>query len=799
MSVLGGWLLAPLVLVALCFGVGLLAERLAGVRLPGPAVPGVGMAGIIVVAGLLTILDATAELAAPACAALAVAGFVVGRVRVGTGSVAVVVAVVALLAWPSLLSGQASVAGYIKLDDSAIWLGLIAHLMEHGRDIEGVMPSTFQRDLELWLGQGYPVGTFTPVGVTARLTFQDLSNVYQPVICVYGALFALGLYGVVREVVRSSALAGAVAFLGVQASLFAGYVWWGSIKEICVAALLPLFVLVARAGASERSEVGRVLPLVGLVAAAFMDGFGAGGVLWAGAGCLAAALIAFHGPVRTYVLGAAAGILVLVAGSVPAIVVLGANALQATKGSPVQAEDIGKLFAPLDLLQGAGLWPAGDFRVPPEPKGIATALAVAGLVATLGAAVVAVRRRAWGLPALLAVTVAGAIPAVVVGAPWIDAKVLAVTSAVLLTGTATLVAVALERTARGPARRATWYGIVSLRSPLGLLAAPTAVVLVAGCAASTWLAVRDVYVAPRDTLAELRELGEAVDGKGPVLMLLYEGYATRYALYRGDVEGASDLRASLIPSRTGEPFPDFSTVEVDDVDTKALLAFPLLSRRLTPVGSRPPSAYEPFASGEFFETWQRRGAAPVEHLSLGGGLAPAAQVTCGRLRRLAGRGAALAAVPRENPVLGDLTAARLPAGWAGTDGVVRPATDGTARVTVVVPRDGEWRVWVGGAALGSLEVSVDGRPAGSVRHQLDASIGWMRFDALDLPAGEHEVALRASRSWWQAGRGTDAAQLPLGPVALTEEVEPVVERVPSADVDRLCDGRTYDWVEVLSQ
>lgn len=776
MSVLGGWLLAPLVLVVLCLGVGLLAERLAGVRLPGPAVPGVGLAGIIVVAGLLTILDATAELAAPACLALAVAGFAVGRRRVSAGSVAVVVAVYALFAWPSLLSGQASVAGYIKLDDSAIWLGLVAHLMEHGRDIAGVAPSTFRRDLELWLDLGYPVGTFTPLGVTARLTFQDLSNAYQPVICVYGALFGLGLYGVVREVVRSRALAGAVAFLGVQASLFAGYVWWGGIKEVCVAALLPLFVLVARGGGA------RALPLVGLVAAAFMDAFGAGGVLWAGAGCVAALLIVQprfarkRRPLGTYAAGVAVGTVVLVAGSVPAIVVLGHNVRQSTQGAPVLQEELGKLYAPLELVQGVGLWPAGDFRFSTEPLWLGYLLAVLGGGAAAAAVLIAIRRRAPMLPALTAVTLLGAAPAIAVGAPWIDAKVLAVTSAVVLTGTAAFVALAVERSR--------------------VLAAPAVAVLVAGCLASTWLAVRDVYVAPRETLAELRDLGEKVDGKGPLLMLLYEGYGTRYALRAGDVEGASDLRVSLIPSRTGEVFPDFSTVEVDDVDTDALLAFPLLSRRLTPVGSRPPSAYEPFETGAYFETWQRRGSPPVEHLSLGGGLAPAAQVECAQLRRLAGRGETLAAVPRENPVIGDLSTASLPGGWLA-NGVVRPVTDGVARVWVSVPRAGEWRVWVGGGALGALEVAVDGRSVGSVRHQLDASIGWMRFAVLELEAGDHEVTLRTSRSWWQAGRGSDAEQRPLGPVALTEEVEPAIERVPSSQVERLCDGRTYDWVEAL--
>jgi len=55
------------------------------VRVPGPAVPRLGLAGVIVVAGLLTIADFTTELAAPACAVLAVAGLALLPRRTGMG------------------------------------------------------------------------------------------------------------------------------------------------------------------------------------------------------------------------------------------------------------------------------------------------------------------------------------------------------------------------------------------------------------------------------------------------------------------------------------------------------------------------------------------------------------------------------------------------------------------------------------------------------------------------------------------------------------------------------------------
>jgi hypothetical protein len=127
---------------------------------------------------------------------------------------------------------------------------------------------------------------------------------------------------------------------------------------------------------------------------------------------------------------------------------------------------------------------------------------------------------------------------------------------------------------------------------------------------------------------------------------------------------------------------------------------------------------------------------------------------------------------------------------------VRPRSDGQARVPVDLPQASAWRVWVGGAVLGKLRVRVDGVDLGSVRHQLDASVGWMRFGEHTLRRGRHVVTLDYDRGWG-AGRGTDDNQLPMGPVALTTEDQPPLVRVPASGVGRLCDGSTYDWVEAF--
>ena len=81
MTLLVAWLLFPAVLTVLAIGCGLLVDLAAGGRLPLAVIPAVGFAAIVVVAGFLTLADATAELSVPAVVAIAIAGLAVGALR----------------------------------------------------------------------------------------------------------------------------------------------------------------------------------------------------------------------------------------------------------------------------------------------------------------------------------------------------------------------------------------------------------------------------------------------------------------------------------------------------------------------------------------------------------------------------------------------------------------------------------------------------------------------------------------------------------------------------------------------
>ena len=86
----------------------------------------------------------------------------------------------AVYAAPVVLSGDPTFTGYIKLDDTATWFALTDRVMEHGRSLDGLAPSTYEATLAFNLADGYPIGAFLPLGVGRALVGQDVAWVFQP-------------------------------------------------------------------------------------------------------------------------------------------------------------------------------------------------------------------------------------------------------------------------------------------------------------------------------------------------------------------------------------------------------------------------------------------------------------------------------------------------------------------------------------------------------------------------------------------------------------------------------------------
>ncbi len=582
MTLLVAWVVFPLVLAAVTLGCGLALEAAAGTRLPFALVLPAGLATVVAVMCAATLTDATAELAVPLAVGLAVVGAGLRgatlRRRFDPWATGVAVAAFAVYAAPIAVSGEATFAGSVKLDDTATWLGTLDYVLERGTHVTGLPPSTYEAMLTFWLGDGYPVGSFIPLGVT-RLLDIDPAWTWQPYLSFLAALLALGLYELLGGVVRSTRLRALVAVTGSAAALLYGYALWGGVKELFMAALLALLAATLPLAWNRRPRVALV-PAV--AAAAFLDGLSVAAAIWLVP--LVALVVVGAWRRRTLTTVALASVATL-ALALPALIAAPTfidNANAVARG----ADDTGNLLGPLSPWQIAGIWPSADFRVHPAEHRATIVLVGVALVAAAFGAFVAYRRQAWRLLALAGTAVLGTVVFLVTSGPWIEGKALATASPVVLTLALVGAAAVLE----------------SGRLVEGVLALA---VLVGGVAWSNWLGGSEPSLAPRDQLAELEAIGSRYAGEGPALMTEYQPYGVRHFLRRLDPEGASELRRRPVQLRDGRLVQKGRTAPIDAFDPAALRTYRTLVLLRSGPGGTPPQPFRLVERGHFYEVWQR--------------------------------------------------------------------------------------------------------------------------------------------------------------------------------------------------
>lgn len=563
-------------------GCGLLLERVAGVRLPFALLPPAGLATAVVAMSFAVMLDATAELAVPLVVALAVAGLAATgrrslRERFDGWAVAVAAAAYVVLGAPVIATGEPTFAGYVKLDDTATSLGMLDWALVHGTHVAGLAPSTYEAMLTLWLGDGYPVGSLLPLGIT-KLVGVDPAWTWQPYLSLLGALLAIGLYELTGEVVRSRLLRALVAVTAAASALLYGYALWGGVKELFAAAVLAL--LAATLPLLWRSHArAAVVPAV--AAAAFLDGLSVAGAIWLAPLVAVALVVAWRtSRWRQLGVGAVTGV-VLAAPAVAAAPGFLDNANDVARG----ADDVGNLLGPLRLWQLAGVWPSSDFRVDPSDMRATAVLVAVAMAACVVGVVVAFRRGAWRLLLLVGTAVAGALTFVVSSGPWIEGKALATASPAILLIALVAGAALVERGRR-------------LEGALVLVA------LVGGVAWSDGLASTDARPAPYRQLAELESIGERFAGDGPALMTEYQPYGVRHFLRRLDPEGASELRRRLVPLANGTVLDKGQTAPIDAFAPDTLRVYRTLVL-LRATGGAPPASFRLVARGRFYDVWQQ--------------------------------------------------------------------------------------------------------------------------------------------------------------------------------------------------
>jgi hypothetical protein len=816
LSLIVSWVLFPLVLVAVGAGWGVLAERLAGVRVGVLLVP-LGLATALVVAALLTAWSAIAPAAVPVVGVGTVAGLLIGwPSRRGIGKWPALAALGALLVYaaPVLLSGSATFAGYVRLDDTATWLGIADHVMSHGRSLADLPPSTYSLLLASYVANSYPLGGFMLLGVGHGLTGIDSAWIFQPYLACCGAALALGVYALAEPLVASARLRALVAFVGAQPALLYGYGLWGGIKELTAAFLLALgAALVARVLVKRPPNPRELLPLA-VAAAGLIVTLGAGAAAWVLPALIGVVVVwARRAPHRARLwpvardVGLLAALTALLA--LPMWVVL-SSFLEGDGnlyGGQSTSENLGNLIQPLSGWQLAGVWPVGDFRV--RPPTVASALLIGlALIAATTAIWLTVRRRQFGVLAYVAIALAGCAVLHLVGStPWVLGKALAISSPALLA--AALVGGAL---------------LLAWRRPVGVL---VLLALAGGVVWSNALAYHDVLLAPRARLVELAHIGGLIAGKGPTLIDDYEVYADRHFLRSGAPVEPAEYRAVTLPLLGGAILTKSAWADLDSFALATLQPYRSIVLARSPAQSRPPSLYSLAWRGRYYELWQRP-ARPssrlLSHIPYGEsnklpycGVAqnrpgaqaplcsanPVATPPCAQLERLgataAREHARLVAYQRPEPIVARGDQTRWPAPWVhdSSSRTLWPNTPGTAVAQINVYGDQDYKLWLGGSFSRGFEVSVDGRYVSRVKDELLSIGGYAPVADVYLTPGIHVFALTYPHSDLTPGSG-DNQQTSLAAISLQPLRRPSAQllSVTPAQARSLC-GRSLDWIELV--
>lgn len=769
------WAVFPLMLGAISIGCGLLVAQAAGRRLPSLLILPVGFALSLVAAGFTTILAATAEFTTPLVVGLAALGYggawPLGWRRFDFSALLLGAATYAAYLAPVALSGSTTFAGYIKLDDTASWLGIADQIFERGRDLSSLPPSSYDAMLDYYVDGGYPVATYIPTGFGHTLLGVDGAWLFQPYEAFLAAVLGLSLAALIYGVVKSTMLRTIAAFVGAQAAVLYGYTLWGGVKEVAAAALLALIAALVPVFVREPGDVRATLPLA-VAGATVLHILGVGGVVWLGVTLLLGLAVAavVHGrnllKIVRQVAVFAAAISVL---AVPAILAALTFLKPENSGFLTKQSELGNLAGPLSRLQLFGIWPVGDFRSKPEdmhPTYVLVAVVVAfGLVG----AYFAWRRRAWGLLVYVGGATLGCLLLFPAGSPWVDGKAIATASAAFVTLGLTGAAVLVERGKRVE-------GVLALGA------------IVVGVAWSNLLAYHEVWLAPGDQLHELESVGKKFAGQGPTLMTEYQAYGVRHFLRDAAPEGAQELRRRPILLRNGQEVPKGGYADIDAFGLDGLLIYRTLVLRRSPVGSRPPSVYQLVRRGRYYEVWQRPDPSPaiLEHLSLGIELAPASEAPCTEIQRLA----ALPGVIR-------LAAVRRPSAIVVDFPTSYPSSPGRLSASVKIPREGTYGVWLGGSFRPRVTILVDGHRVAESRHHLNALGQFTPFSTVRLAPGTHEIAVDYAKPDLRPGTG-GPPPFGSGPLVLSRTTAALpVTFVDPAQASTLC-GRTLDWVEALS-
>jgi len=671
--ILGAALLVGQALVALACG----ASRERRVEVSWVAPP-VGLAALLVLAGIAIRLPGHGVAAAVALAVAAVVAldYLRGRVS-GLGlalslALPVLAITVLVVSLPFLIAGNVGILGAGLVNDD-----MASHLIiaDYIADPAGVVPS--------FIRGGYPAGPHALVAAIAEPTGFGLVEAFAGLSLAIASLLALTGLGLLRGLgpVRRTIGACLIAL----PYLAAAYLAQGAFKEPLMALLLIGFALCLaelaglRDGPEEEPSSRahpalRVVPL-GVLVAGVVFAYSLPGLLWVGAIAVALCgtrlLLVKPRPqlpedwprrLAPYALGGLAVAVALTAFEWERISSF--TRLEALNPDRFGSQ-LGNLAQSLNPLEALGIWPSGEFDATATSAGLPAIVFYLGAALALAAFAVgliaAVRERRYALPvAALASLVAWGV-LVIAGSPYVAAKGLAIAAPLVI-------AVSLRGTLGG-------------RSP----ALALGVALVLGGCLSTFLIMRSAAVGPEAHAAQLEAIREVVEDEG-VLFLGRDDFIGWELRGSGTITGVVtnfyDVEDAKPRFKRGEGGGE--KFDVDVLFPRQLDRFRyVLATRGGPASEVPPR-FEVAAKTSDYVLYERTGAIG-KRSTLDEGTAPGAVNDCeGREAELFEETASGTAVVWDpEPVIADAE------GWAPE----AEASDGSPASQVLeIPSAGRWLI-----------------------------------------------------------------------------------------------------------
>ena len=801
---LAGLVVTPVAMWVIAAGLGLLAERATGARLPNALIPPLGLCVAVVLFLGLAVAHLHGTVVTVILIVAVLAGFALarrelpGRLNAGW---ALAAAVAAYLMFDAsvIASGHWTFSGYHLQDDTAYEMLLAAHIQAHGTALVALPASTASLYVKAFLQTGYPLGGQSVLAALSGLMHINVAVVYQGFLSSFAAIGAMAASTICGDV-YGPRLRALVGVLAMGAALTFQYALQGSIKEVVTAvAVLCALALIRHAILELRSYAAAAIVAIPL--AAILCAYNAAALPYvlalAGTSFVAAVLVHRRLPRSSWVRPTVAGVALFGILAASALSTLSAFLHTVQNGyvtGAVNAIPLGQLLRPLPLSELNGIWLTRDYRIM-VPPGTLAELEVVASVAMLVLLAVgfahSLVRREPGVA--IGVATMGLVLLIVYprSIPYAQAKLLAIASPVVVLGAA--------------------YGIAALRAwrRTALAASVLGAALGVGILGSDALAYHGSAVAPTGQMIALEQVGKAIGPHGPVLDSEFQEFSKFFAQPARIDAGTEypttvNLELRVPGGLYGQSF---------DLDAELLPfveSFPYIVVRRSPAASRPPANFRRIFQNYYYSVW-KRGPTPrvIDHLPLQQLYSGQAPVSC----------TALAQMVAHAPAGSRLEVSYLPAmlgydvlhatvkslGWPQDPAPYVPdavafETPGVAGTVIRVKQAGNYRIWLQGSTPRVLRVTLNGKTVSHLGYE-NSPGEWMEGASVHLRPGRYAFDVyRPGGSLAPGDGGTGEAfqgRGEIGYLALAPDQQPRLVSMPRSSWRTLC-GRQADWVELVS-